>query len=802
MFNHNSTKSKTPLELQKAKVLNKITDKLESISVLERKLCKTKIPKTSYIAIPKKISDYDLPEYESMVDRIIASLQWVLSLSHAKFWCQALHDQGLHKVLDAYLKQSPRVKMSNWPSNFQTKHDQLHKLVFMTLLRMSTPKESEENFITPSIFGELIYSNYLFDVPRVLDMCSCFATAPQNKPLLSKMISCIFKNQENYFADWKEAMSIIIGVLAEVEAKVLDGNTTISCLNKNKNNDLSETELCDVLLYMSDIFCSLKLFAQVFPDGCSTFLEEGGFVEKLPDFYSLLCRNVAKSIKNTQFSTEEIEEEMKCMLHKCIVDVVDLTVTIVNSGLLNPLETSSGENDQHLIEHYANNYFQTLQLIQGNAAFVERLKKHGEFVSGVQKVLDIYPPISRQPHVVKLTQVFKAPIKEKTKVKRKKENLKKVKNTDSEPSKEELADIKLSEAVSIVLDLFPDMDVGYVQRCLKYFDLDADKFTAAKLDDNLPVHLLDVPTSEQSSSNTDKPGSSGISLNQNPGASGTSLNQKPSFSDIQEEDLLSRRRNIFDGDEFDVFNNSSKIDLSKIKRGKDTVVPTKAAHWKEKVGKNASQEVARITRLYDTYHSTDSEEDFEEEEVIPLNPNYQCDYNDERDDYNDEFEVGVNEGDQNNQSSGRFNNNQSGSRYNTNSQSRGGYKNNNQSRGEYNNNNQSRGGYNNNNQSGSRYNNQSGSRDTTKDFVRNPEDVRREKEQKWKQQQEMNAYKHKRNNKKQQNKKEAPKSKEDQQAESKKKQLIERKKTNENKSRVANHNRKRGATRKMASAMR
>ena len=100
------------------------------------------------------------------------------------------------------------------------------------------------------------------------------------------------------------------------------------------------------------------------------------------------------------------------------------------------------------------------------------------------------------------------------------------------------------------------------------------------------------------------------------------------------------------------------------------------------------------------------------------------------------------------------------------------------------------------------YNNQPSPRDTRKDFVRNPADVRREKEQRRQQQQELNAWKHKRNNKKQQNKKEAWKPKEEQEKDEKKKQLIERKRTNENKSRLANHNRKKGATRKMQSAMR
>ena len=45
---------------------------------------------------------------------------------------------------------------------------------------------SQENFLTPTVFGEIIYENFLFDIPKILDLCVLFGKG--NTQLLHKMI--------------------------------------------------------------------------------------------------------------------------------------------------------------------------------------------------------------------------------------------------------------------------------------------------------------------------------------------------------------------------------------------------------------------------------------------------------------------------------------------------------------------------------------------------------------------------------------------------------------------------------------
>ena len=87
----------------------------------------------------------------------------------------------------------------------------------MVFLRLSTHKESkvctvilqvlyeqlyilfQEHFISPTVFGDILYQHFLFDIPKILDLCSIYGQ--ENSALLGKMISNIFTNQPRYSQD-------------------------------------------------------------------------------------------------------------------------------------------------------------------------------------------------------------------------------------------------------------------------------------------------------------------------------------------------------------------------------------------------------------------------------------------------------------------------------------------------------------------------------------------------------------------------------------------------------------------------
>lgn len=80
----------------------------------------------------------------------------------------------------------------------------LYDTYFKVFVRMTTCRESEESFLTPSAFGVILYDNFILDIPKIIDMCTLFGTS--NSQVVAKMVENVFKHQPNYLDDVRTAM--------------------------------------------------------------------------------------------------------------------------------------------------------------------------------------------------------------------------------------------------------------------------------------------------------------------------------------------------------------------------------------------------------------------------------------------------------------------------------------------------------------------------------------------------------------------------------------------------------------------
>lgn len=64
------------------------------------------------------------------------------------------------------------------------------------------------------MFGKLIYDNFIFDVPKMMDLCVLFG--PTNSVLLSKMFKNIFVNQPKYKYDLEETAKGLVQVMRSI----------------------------------------------------------------------------------------------------------------------------------------------------------------------------------------------------------------------------------------------------------------------------------------------------------------------------------------------------------------------------------------------------------------------------------------------------------------------------------------------------------------------------------------------------------------------------------------------------------
>jgi len=118
-----------------------------------------------------------------------------------RFWCQLIFDSSLHHCIDSYLNEAPRPH--DTVDATVTVNDQLlslHRLFFLVCLRSSTHHESPTNFIDGKIFGDILYENYIFDIPSLMDICVVYGHG-NDTVLVSKMIGNVFQQQPKYNDD-------------------------------------------------------------------------------------------------------------------------------------------------------------------------------------------------------------------------------------------------------------------------------------------------------------------------------------------------------------------------------------------------------------------------------------------------------------------------------------------------------------------------------------------------------------------------------------------------------------------------
>ena len=137
-----------------------------------------------------------------LANLIIDDLNHLLGLPYHVFWSHVMFDRTLLITFGRLLKRFPRPheKSYAYPDDqISSTLKEIMKLSFRVVLRMSTYKESRQDFMTADFFSKMIYDNFIFDIPKILDICSIYTIA--NRRLVEKLIGSLFKLQPNYLKD-------------------------------------------------------------------------------------------------------------------------------------------------------------------------------------------------------------------------------------------------------------------------------------------------------------------------------------------------------------------------------------------------------------------------------------------------------------------------------------------------------------------------------------------------------------------------------------------------------------------------
>lgn len=570
-------------------------------------------------------------EYLERATFVANDLDWLLALPHDKFWCQVVFDETLQKCLDSYLRYVPR-KFDEWVAPTPEVTDMqkhLHRSVFLTFLRMSTHKESKDHFISPSAFGEILYNNFLFDIPKILDLCVLFGKG--NSPLLQKMIGNIFIQQPSYYNDLDETVPTILQVFSNILQHCgLQGDGTSTTPQKLGEkgqltpSDMPLLELKDIVLYLCDTCTTLWAFLDIFPLACQTF-QKHDFCFRLASFYETAVPEMESAIKKRRLEDSKLLGDMWQRLSHSEKKLMEVFHIILNQICLLPILESSNDNIQGFIEEFLQIFSSVLQekrflrdydsffpvaedisLLQQTSSALDEtrtayiLQAVESAWEGVdrQKIKDSKEPSKAKDPINGVTTAVK-PVSERPS---------QLENSEDEECKGAAAalgptvcGVQLDSLISQVKDLLPDLGEGFILACLEHYSYDSEQVINNILEDRLAPELSQLDRSLKRQVKPDP------------------------------TPLLTSRHNVFQNDEFDVFSRDS-VDLSRVHKGR---------RKEENVRSLVNDKRAVVAqRLRYQQYSVVMEE-------VPVQPGeYQVDdYEDEYDDTYDGNQVGANDAD-------------------------------------------------------------------------------------------------------------------------------------------------------------
>jgi len=136
-------------------------------------------------------------------------------------------------------------------------------------------------------FGNFIYNNFLFDIPKILDLCVLY----KENPVLSKIVQNIFGAQKNYYKDFKICMRDIVKAVETSKKKLrnifelddiysFDGNFSNKISNLIGRTQKNIKEIFEIVYYLTDFVITLNDLIGFEPKMICEILFEEKFEQK------------------------------------------------------------------------------------------------------------------------------------------------------------------------------------------------------------------------------------------------------------------------------------------------------------------------------------------------------------------------------------------------------------------------------------------------------------------------------------------------------------------------------------------
>jgi len=318
---------------------------------------------------------------------------------------------------------------------------------------------------------------------------------------------------------------------------------------------LPDAEFEDIIMYLSDVAHTLNSFLKIYPSGSRAFWDSQSFLFHLAAAYECFAAVIPEAFRKRMWANPQRATAVKKQFRRSQVSLLRVFRLIVYHVCLRPVADGTADEDE--VARGIEQYLDIINTILGEKHFIAHLQVMFPFDDDrlilsrssylideprLQYIEDAYRDAVTK-HCWKQCQKSDASLAEAGRNFDYSDEQIEFEAPDEDACLSDVAGANLVSMVSAVRDLLPELGSGFVELCLEEFGYDVEKVIHALLENNLPANLHGVDQSLENAHNT----SAGVNDNSS--------------------SLLSQRRNVYDGDEFDVFTRSD-IDVGRVHQGK------------------------------------------------------------------------------------------------------------------------------------------------------------------------------------------------------------------------------------------
>ncbi|KAH8387589.1 hypothetical protein KR093_008069 [Drosophila rubida] len=453
-------------------------------------------------------SDAALEEWQHVATGCLQDFEFLLHLRHHEFWSYMVHFESAMAAIVTFLQRAnPYYRQDsndnnattnsngNALSNAKMLYSQLLNHVIRLIMRLITEKESATEWIAPEHHKSLLYNNYLISVPLLCDLVIAVGDADaQNACVLQTIFDTVLRVQPEYIKDLQEGLafyeSAFLSMQIQVENEGCEGAGGGALLDP-----AADTPYDDVVLFALDCAYTLRLLLQLCPQ-LLLACEQLKLVQSIANFYDMTVPMLYRNIYMINANASSLR-----WLNEARQQFLNVVRTITHAQL----EAARG---QQLVE--------LLQECLSSQTFVIDYQRQYPVEHDIAVLLKTCPKIKNYK-VDFVIAGYQKTLSRCTSGVLADEQLSNA-NTDDEEeggaqgaamavttlstvatietggsSGRNKRDIDLE--VSAVLDVLPDLGMGFIRRLLTRYD-NSEQAIAAILDDNLPPDLMHMDRQE------------------------------------------------------------------------------------------------------------------------------------------------------------------------------------------------------------------------------------------------------------------------------------------------------------------